>query len=226
MRDVQALWRGRGVRFEREDEFAAFLLGGGYTPWMREARHEVYVYERVGEVVAFLVIWQRSVYGEVMEYAGDVEAIREALELALERHPCLHVSVPWQEEGLLEGILSLASSCEKRPNDGVISILRWPAMVGLLKKRLAASLRGVGWVEEIEAREDEQGFVLSVGGASLRWRERADLAGLFFGHPPDPSDAMALLPTPVFFGAEASLIWEALQRVLPLPRPCYGLHYI
>ncbi|MCB9642662.1 MAG: GNAT family N-acetyltransferase [Myxococcales bacterium] len=213
------------IRYGRSQGEWDILMGHDIVPWMREATHRPLAIYQGDDLVATLVLWERSAYTEVVEWAGDRSACLAALALYSASHGAvlpLRWSLPAHEFEVLAAFRAHGLHGQTKEADGVVCVLRWEA----LTTRLQALFQAHGFSEAAMVRLVEEGDAFSMvwSDAALRWHGRGTLARLLFGEP--NVDAQSPLPSPVFEGPQAWGYWETLQKILPLPRPPYGMSYI
>lgn len=203
-------------------------MGGEIVPWMREAVHRAYSVCVGEEIVASLVLWERPTYTEVIEWAGEPVWIMAGLAAyaALERSVFpLRWSIPWHEQEIAALLHRQGAKAERKEAEGVVCVLGW---CGLME-RIQQAFRQIIGEEAATVRLEEEGEVFSMvwEDARLRWQGRGNLARLLFGEPAfAEGGGTDVLPMPVFEGVGAWGRWEEVKRLLPFPRPLYGLSYI
>ncbi|MCK6512156.1 GNAT family N-acetyltransferase [Myxococcota bacterium] len=216
------------VRWGRSEAEWRVVLGGEIVPWMREAVHRAYSVCAGEQVVASLVLWERSTYTEVIEWAGDRAGVLVGLAEVGRRELCrfpLRWSVPWHERQILRWLREQGVRGEGKEGEGVICVLAWEG----LTERIQRAFREAVGVDAATVRLEEEGDIFSMvwGDGRLRWQGRGTLARLLFGEPAfGYVDGVERLPLPVFEGAGAWGRWEEVKRLLPFARPVYGLSYI
>lgn len=211
-----ALHQREPVRFQRTHAVWCSFLRPPMANWLRAPA----IYRTVcvdGVPQAYLMLVRYGTAGNVVEAGGSRRLIAAALAEVLRdegfdritwRVPASDLETQvWGREAGIAG--------EPGPYDDTVTVLNWAQIGTRLRPHLEERLTRAE-ADRLVFAHAEGWWGIQYGEASFGTPEWGDASRLLFG--PPPGEPAVALP--------AGALGEVLARVLPLPRPQYGMSYI